>query len=220
VKLDRHHPLLLASASPRRRELLTRIGVPLVFAAVDVDELVRAGESPEHYLERVVTAKLTAAAALQREAAAGAGRDESSARVAAARLMLVADTTVVHAGRILGKPRSTAEAAAMVAALSGSEHRVLTRFAMAEAGEAQPLVVETVTTRVWFRQLDEAQIERYAACGEGRDKAGGYALQGVGVALVERLAGCHANVIGLPVAAVVGHLQRLGYLGPCPPEAD
>ena len=75
-------------------------------------------------------------------------------------------------------------------------------------------------TRVWFRELAEDRVGRYAACGEGHDKAGGYALQGVGVALVGRVQGCHANVIGLPVAAVVGHLQRLGDLGPCPPEVD
>jgi septum formation protein len=196
VGIDRDHPLLLASASPRRRELLLRVGVPCLVARVHVDETPRAGEAPERYLERIVDEKLAMAPAGDHPAA------------------LVADTEVVHAGRILGKPADERDARAMIAALAGGAHQVMTRFAWRAASAETH--AETVSTRVWFRSLDAAQIERYAATGEGLDKAGAYAIQGIGAMLVTRIEGSYTNVVGLPVAEVVASLQGAGLLGPCP----
>lgn len=196
--------LLLASGSPRRRMLLTELGIPLVVRAVDIDESVRDGEAATAYIERIVASKLEAAQRL----------DEARA----ARAVLVADTVVIASPdgeqKILGKPADDAEARAMIRTLSGSVHEVATRFALAvggdlDDGEGSPRVVaRTVRTRVEFRELDDAAIARYVATGEGRDKAGSYALQGIGAMLVRRLVGSHTNVIGLPVCEVVEALEQ------------
>ncbi len=193
-------PLLLASGSPRRRELLRRVGVPIVVEAVHIDEMVREGELAGAYLERIVDAKLAAARGL-----------ESAHRCAA---VLVADTAVVLGKHILGKPSDERVSREMIEQLAGQRHEVATRFAIAT--EAEVLCAETVATRVWFRSLDGAQIDRYVATGEGADKAGAYAIQGVGAMLVERIEGCYANVVGLPLSLVVARLQSHGLLGACP----
>lgn len=198
VVIDGRHPLLLASASPRRRELLERAGVPVVVATLAIDEAVLEKEAPERYLERVVDDKLEA----------------GWAQIGGSPVVLVADTIVVCADRILGKPRDEEEARCTIAELAGRDHRVMTRFAWrAIAGQRD---AQTVETRVWFRALDEAQIARYVAAGEGRDKAGAYAIQGIGAMLVARIDGSYTNVVGLPLAEVIGSLQRAHLLGPCP----
>ena len=206
-KISAASPLFLASGSPRRRELLERVGIALFTRPQRVDETSAPGETPERYLERIVSAKLIAAAA------------DPSPRAA----VLVADTIVVEGGAILGKPEADDVAAAMLDRLAGKMHEVSTRYAVAagdaDAGTADvdDGVAETVTTRVWFRSLDPEQIARYVATGEGRDKAGGYGIQGIGAMLVERIEGDYSNVVGLPVCAVVMTLQRLGLIGACPP---
>lgn len=192
MTIDAEHPLVLASASPRRRALLERVGVPLVVRPVDVDEAVRPGEGAYAYLERVVADKAAAA----RRAAPGG-------------LMLVADTSVIVDGEVLGKPGDDDEARAMVGRLQGREHEVATRFALGDAH------AETVRTRVWFRPLADPQIRRYVATGEGRDKAGAYGIQGVGAMLVSRIEGSYTNVVGLPLAEVIVALEGLGWTGPC-----
>ncbi|MBW2457095.1 MAG: septum formation protein Maf [Deltaproteobacteria bacterium] len=212
--IDHHHPLLLGSASPRRRALLQTVGLPLVVTTVAVDESTRPGERPAAYLERVVAAKL--AAVEERWDRARLGPSPDRAELARCAALLVADTVVVRDDHIMGKPRDDDDARQMLAELAGAEHQVLTRFVIAAPDVEGCPHAETVATRVWFRQVDGAQLERYVATGEGRDKAGGYAIQGIGSLWVERIAGSYANVVGLPLCAVVATLQRLGLVGPLP----
>jgi septum formation protein len=201
--IDPSHPLLLGSASPRRRELLATLGIPLRVLPAVVDETPLAGEPALDYLARVTLAKLAAVACGPEAALAGA--------------VLVADTTVVLDGRILGKPEGEAEARSMIRDLAGRAHHVSTCFAL--SGPAEPgrvLHRETVTSRVVFRALDEAEIAAYAATGEGLDKAGAYAIQGIGAFAVARIEGSYANVVGLPACEVVAALRATGLL-PCFP---
>jgi septum formation protein len=158
-----------------------------------VDERVLEGEGVDAYLARVARAKLDAA----RE---GAPPE---------RAVLVADTTVVLDGAILGKPGDVAEAGRMIARLAGRVHEVKTRFAIA-AGAL--LHEETVTTAVTFRALSETQIRAYAESREGLDKAGAYAVQGLGGGIVSRISGSYTNVVGLPACEVVVALAALGLL--------
>ncbi len=228
VAIDAQHPLLLGSASPRRRELLTTVGVPLVVATVAVDEAITSGESPDAYLKRVVQSKHQAAVQLWERARASSG--DVDGEVGRCVALLVADTVVVQQGHIMGKPRDDAHAKAMLSALSGERHQVMTRFIIDELGaggspslpsspsssSTQWVSAQTVSTQVWFADLDQAQLDRYVATGEGRDKAGGYAIQGIGALLVERIDGSYSNVVGLPVCAVVSRLQGRGLVGPLP----
>jgi septum formation protein len=204
--------LVLGSASPRRREILTSLGIAHVVVPADVDESVRVGEAVGAYLDRVVAAKLDAV-----RAALAAG-----AHPTAGRAVLVADTSVVLGGDILGKPGSAGEALAMITRLAGRTHEVHTRFAIGcagardPAGAVPPLApvahVETVVTRVTFRALTPEEAASYATRGEGLDKAGGYAIQGFAAAFVPRIDGSYSNVVGLPASEVMVALGRLGLL--------
>lgn len=199
--LSETEPLLLASGSPRRREILTTLGIAAIAAPVDVDEAVLPGESPEHYLARVVASKLEAACA----------RLAAHPPAHAPGAVLVADTSVIDDGAILGKPASPDEAAEMIARLAGHTHEVWTRFAIgAPETPARVLHAETVTTRVTFRPLTAEQVRAYVATGEGTDKAGAYAVQGRGAALVSRIDGSYTNVVGLPACEVAVALESLG----------
>lgn len=188
--------LVLASASPRRRELLEAQGLRLHVHPTHVDETPRANETPAAYLERIVADKLVAARKDLHEGTR-------------AEAILVADTTVVVDGAIVGKPESRAESAQMIERLAGREHDVMTRFAIALA-HAEKSHAETVTTRVTFRALSKAEILAYAATGEGDDKAGAYAVQGRGAALVKKIDGSYSNVVGLPICEVMVALAKLG----------
>ena len=194
-------PLALGSASPRRKELLERIGIPLVVAPVDIDERRLAGENPEDYLARVTARKLELAS-----------RDPRAAGAAA---VLAADTIVLLGDEIMGKPEGEGSAVAMLSRLSGRAHQVRTRFALARPG-GPPLYAETVSTLVHFRALDAEEIARYAATGEGRDKAGAYAIQGIGSFAVSGIEGSYSNVVGLPICEVVLALKRHGCLSSFP----
>ncbi|MBX3230185.1 MAG: septum formation protein Maf [Labilithrix sp.] len=211
--LSEGEPLLLASASPRRREIMNQIGIPSLVSKIDVDEDVRAGESPDAYLVRIVLAKLAAAS---KPFAQGGGvkRGDTLQAVniaSAAGAVLVADTSVIDDGAILGKPADDAEAEAMIARLAGKTHEVWTRFAIgAPESPARALHEETVKTKVTFRALSSEQVRAYVASGEGKDKAGAYAVQGRGAALVSRIDGSYSNVVGLPACEVVVALERLG----------
>ena len=167
--------------------------VPVRIVPVEVDESVAGDESPDPYLERIVSAKMAAAQQLEQ-------RDGCAA-------ILVADTIVVHDGRVLGKPDDDAHARRMLTRMVGRSHEVAGRYAIA-LPDAGTLVTETVRTTVWFRDLDEPAIAQYVASGEGRDKAGSYAIQGTGAFIVARIDGSHSNVIGLPLCEVVTALQR------------
>ena len=204
--IDLQHPLLLGSASPRRREILATLGLPLVVRPAVVDESVVPGEQALPYLARIAARKLAATGARPEAASAGA--------------ILVADTTVILDAQILGKPADEAEARSMLRALSGRAHQVSTRFAISGPDAPTTLLhAETVSTQVFFRALDEAEIEGYAATGEGLDKAGGYAVQGLGSFAVARLEGSYANVVGLPACEVVSALRKLGLLASFPLQA-
>jgi septum formation protein len=206
VALER---LILGSASPRRREILTRVGIAHQVVVGGADEAVLPGEAPHAYLERVVGYKL--AAVLK-----ALPVDLASVGV----VVLVADTTVVLGADILGKPVDEADGASMIARLSGKTHEVCTRFALAaregqkgqkEHGPYGLAYAETVTTKVTFRELDAAERAAYVKHGEGTDKAGGYAIQGTASGFVTRIEGSYTNVVGLPAAEVIVALRRLGF---------
>lgn len=197
-------PLILGSGSPRRREILARAGVPFVVVVGDASEDVLPGEAAGDYLARVVLAKLEAVRA--------------RVEFRAGRVILVADTSVVEGGSILGKPASGEEALSMIVRLSGRTHEVMTRFALGAAeGAGEPLVARTVVTRVTFRAINAEDARAYAAGGEGRDKAGGYAIQGGAARFVDRIEGSHSNVVGLPEEEVLAALRRRGLFSPVTP---
>jgi septum formation protein len=195
--------ILLASASPRRREILQTLGLRFEVAAVDADERTHEGESPGPYLERVVAEKLRLGLAIAEGRGLGA--------------VLVADTTVVLGGEMLAKPVDEADNARMIRALAGREHEVMTRFAA--RGPGGQVVARTVTTRVRFRSLDEDEVAGYAASGEGRDKAGGYAIQGLGSFMIQGIEGSYSCVVGLPACEVVQALRAVGAIGRFPQAA-
>lgn len=190
VTLVRMRDIVLASASPRRRELLSGLGLNVVAHAADIDETVAKGEDPEGLVARLAATK----------AAIVAARNPSE-------LVVAADTVVVVDGEIVNKPADAAENRAFLARLSGRTHEVYTGHALRLAGRSDDVVVRTLVT---FRELDAEEIEDYVVTGEGLDKAGGYAIQGRGAALVSRIDGCYSNVVGLSLPAVVESARRLG----------
>jgi septum formation protein len=191
--------LVLASASPRRADLLRAAGLDFDIVTPDVDERVHANESPADYVQRLAAEKSAAALELIR------ARGDSRAREAQL-VVLGADTTVVAAHVILGKPRDDDEVAAMLRTLSGRWHEVLTGLNL-RAGELELGGVET--TRVAFASLSASDIDWYVRSGEGRDKAGAYAIQGLASRFIPRIEGSYSNVVGLPVATVVGLLSEI-----------
>lgn len=184
--------LFLASASPRRRELLTQIGVPFELLSITLDETPLPAERPEAYVQRLAREK-----ALAGWAAIG---DDSVA-------VLGADTTVVIDERILGKPADRAEGLLMLESLSDREHHVLTAVALATRGACE---VRLVTSRVRFRRIERAEAEAYWASGEPCDKAGGYAIQGWGAVFVAELRGSYSAVVGLPLCETAQLLDQAG----------
>jgi len=215
--LSEAEPLLLASGSPRRREILAHLGIPTLVTSVDIDESVAQGEPADAYLVRIVASKLAAASRLFLKSVNKGGlRGDTlqGANIATASCaILVADTSVIDGEAILGKPASDDEAEAMIGQLAGKTHEVWTRFAIgAPEAPARSLHEETVVTKVTFRTLTAPRIRAYVASGEGRDKAGAYAVQGRGAGLVARIDGSYSNVVGLPACEVVVALERLGFL--------
>ncbi|MFO8149399.1 MAG: Maf family protein [Trueperaceae bacterium] len=210
-------PLVLASASPRRRELLSGLGLSFEIDVPDVDETPVAGEAPDAMVLRLARSKARAVAARRHpasadaaapaDAAASGGGEAGSAGAFAWPLVIAADTTVVLDGESLGKPRDVEEAAAFVARLSGRDHWVHTGHAL-RLGEREATVLRS--TRVRFRPLDAAEIADYAATGEGLDKAGGYAIQGLGATLIDAIDGCYGAVVGLSLPAVLLAARELG----------
>ncbi|MCP1648930.1 MULTISPECIES: Maf family protein [Pseudomonas aeruginosa group] len=174
--------LYLASSSPRRRELLTQIGLPFHIVPASIDETPEAGESAYAYVERLARSK----------ALAGLNFLAQRADVC----VLGADTAVVLDGRILGKPVDRDDALAMLQALSGREHEVLTAVAVADRDRCEARVV---SSRVTFRAVSAEEAERYWETGEPQDKAGGYAIQGLAAVFVSRVEGSYSAVVGLPL---------------------
>jgi septum formation protein len=189
--------LVLASASPRRRELLASLGLEFEVRPVDLDETPRPGEAPEAYVARLAREK--AAAALQ---LGGRGPGE---------LVLAADTVVVLDGELLGKPADPAEARAMLRRLAGREHTVHTGVELAEdTGSGVRRAAAVATSRVRIAALDDPTIAWYVATGEPLDKAGAYAIQDLGALFVEAVDGNYTNVVGLPVPTVWRLFRELG----------
>ncbi len=186
--------LLLASASPRRRELLRAVGVPFRVVPSRVEEVPRAGESPLRYVRRAAREK----------------GEEVASRVPEA-FVLSADTIVVAGGRILGKPAGRGEAQRMLSLLAGREHLVHTAVSLLCPNSGYRDEAYD-TTRVRFRDLTRREIEAYARTGECDDKAGAYAAQGAGNLLIERISGSFTNVVGLPMTRTVAMLLRAGLL--------
>ena len=181
--------LILASKSPRRAELLERLGLEFSVRVTDVDETVEPDESPEQAASRLAESKASVAA-------------EDGA------LAIGCDTLVVHHGEILGKPADADEAVEMVCRLRGDEHVVYTGVAIATPGRTE---VAVEATRVWFRSLDPLECQEYVATGEPMDKAGAYGIQGFGAAIVERIEGDYFNVMGLPIQRLLELFRRFGW---------
>jgi septum formation protein len=182
-------PLILASNSPRRRELLAQVGWSFTVDPADVDEQMLAEESPEYYAVRVAQDKAQVAA---RRAGSG--------------IVIAADTIVVLDNEVLGKPRDVRDATRMLTMLSGREHRVITGVAVMDAATGSS-ESRAVSTRVRFRELRKEAIDAYVATGEPMDKAGAYGIQERGALLVERIEGCYYNVVGLPLAVLAEMLE-------------
>ncbi len=184
-------PILLASASPRRQDLLGALGLRFTAVPASIDETVHPGEDPFAAAERLARAKASNAALVASPDA----------------LVIAADTIVVLEGKALGKPSGQEEARQMLRALSGKRHDVVTGVALVRRGV---LVSGRDVTEVEFAPLDEETVARYAVSGEPDDKAGGYALQGLGGLFIERIDGSPSNVVGLPVRLLYLLARRLG----------
>ncbi|GAA0279227.1 Maf family protein [Pseudomonas rhodesiae] len=188
--------LYLASGSPRRRELLTQIGVPFTVVSAAIDETPHANESAVAYVERLARGKAMAGFAALGQASAAC--------------VLGADTAVIVDGLILGKPVDQADALAMLMALAGREHEVLTAIALTDGQRCETLCVSSL---VRFRAISVEEATAYWRSGEPQDKAGGYAIQGLGSIFVSGLNGSYSAVVGLPVCETAQLLAQFGI--PC-----
>lgn len=212
--------IILASASPRRKELLERLGFSVKVIPPSVDEVRTEGEGAENFVKRMARTKCMAVvdrlsqtmypaepggdpAVRRYPAAAGGTRTQET------RWVVAADTVVVLGERILGKPKDTAEAAEMLHRLSANTHRVVTGFCIHDLKKNKE-GIQAVSTEVRFKRLTSAEIEKYIAVGESMDKAGSYAVQGVGAYLIDSIVGSYTNVVGLPLCQTVEMMEEMG----------
>lgn len=193
AEVDPDLRLVLASGSPRRRELLAGIGLQPLVRPVDIDETPHSGEAAEPYVRRLAKTK-------------------ALAQAEPGELILAADTVVAVDGELLGKPRDVNHAEIMLSRLSGRSHEVLTGVALWRPGNDPILWTEVVSTRVFFRPIDAQERRWYVATGEPMDKAGAYAVQGLAAVFVDRLEGNYSNVVGLPLPTVYQLLKEVGFL--------
>lgn len=189
--------LVLASQSPRRREILSAAGIAFAVRPTGIEERRLPGEAPEVYVERLSREKARAAPARPDE------------------FVLAADTVVVAGGEVLEKPVSAGDAARMLSLLSGACHSVLTGVCLRRGGRTWTAVENTT---VCFAALSRREIDAYISSGEPMDKAGAYAIQGLASRFVTRIEGCYSNVVGLPMARVYALLKAAGYQFPGPSE--
>jgi len=180
--------LILASQSPRRLALLGQLGLTVEVRPADIDESLQPGEGAEAYVLRLAGAKAQVA-------------HQSGA------VTIAADTAVVLDGRVLGKPADRAEGVAMLRALAGRAHQVMTGVAVRDDSRLDSVCVATA---VWFRDISEEEADAYWDTGEGRDKAGGYGIQGIGGIFAERIHGSYSAVVGLPLAETERLLRSFG----------
>jgi len=211
--------IILASASPRRKELLERLGFTVKVIPSAVDEVRNEDEAAENFVKRMARTKCLAVVdrlnqtmyptepggdpAARRYPAAGGSRTQET------RWVIGADTVVVLGDRILGKPKDTAEAAEMLHRLGGSNHRVITGFCIHDLNKNKE-GIQAVSTEVRFKRLTSSEIEKYIAVGESMDKAGAYAVQGVGAYLIDSIVGSYTNVVGLPLCQTVEMMEEMG----------
>jgi septum formation protein len=187
--------VILASASPRRRELLTMAGIDFKVEAADIDETVQPGESAATYVQRLAVEKAQAVWAKYKD------MDDSADPIT----VLGADTTVVCDGQLLGKPVDQADARRMLTLLAGRTHQVLTGVA---AITRRATVSEVEITQVFFDMIGEQELVRYLASGQPMDKAGAYGIQGYAARWIPRIEGCYFNVVGLPLARTMAVMAR------------
>jgi septum formation protein len=183
-----YRPLVLASKSPRRKEILAAAGIPFTVRAAEVPEQRAEGELPSEYVRRLAAEKAQAVPAAPDE------------------IVLAADTVVVLDREVLEKPASPEDARRMLLALSGNVHDVLTGFCLRRGSTR---LVDSVQTAVFFEPLTDGEISDYVASGEPLDKAGAYAIQGLASKFVSRIEGCYHNVVGLPISAVYRRLHEI-----------
>lgn len=184
--------VVLASASPRRQELLKQIGLEFDVVVKSVDETLPEGVLAETAVKEVALRKARAAAEFYNEG-----------------IIIGADTVVVYRGKIMGKPTDFSEAVQTLKNLSGSEHKVITGFCVIDTLSGK-CVTASETTRVFFRELAENEIWAYVNSGEPMDKAGSYGIQGLGAVLVNKIDGCYFNVVGLPLTKLILTLKEFG----------
>jgi septum formation protein len=187
--------LILASSSPRRRQLLEQIGLTFTIESADIDERLQPGEAPAKYVQRLALEKAQAVWERHRN------EDASSDPI----LVLGADTAVVLDGEVLGKPIDTADARRMLELLSGRTHQVLTGIA---AVSRNGMVSEVEITQVFFDLIEEPELVHYLMSSEPMDKAGAYGIQGYAARWIPRIEGCYFNVMGLPLARTIALLAR------------
>jgi septum formation protein len=186
--------IVLASRSPRRRELLAQVGISFQTVPSNADETLLDDESPEEHVVRLSSAK----------AMEVAGRQAQTGR-----WFIGSDTVVVRDEDILGKPADATEAESMLASLSGRSHRVISGYAVHDRLSGRTLSA-AVITKVFFKNLTSQEIGGYVATGEPFDKAGAYAIQGIGSFMVPKIEGSYTNVVGLPLCEVIAALETLG----------
>lgn len=195
--------IFLASGSPRRHEMVADLGLQVEARGFDVDESTMGGEAPLEYVARVTRRKLDA------------GLGFVAASEHEFECVIAADTAVVLGATIFGKPKDAGEALGFLERLCGRSHQVMSSYAVGIHGQDR-IVQRTIVTEVSFRDAETEELERYVKTGEGRDKAGAYAIQGVGAFLVRKINGSYSNVVGLPLCELVLDLKELGILNDYP----
>ena len=195
--------IILASGSPRRRELLARAGYTFSKTSADIDESVLPDEKPRDYIRRICLAKAEAV----RE------------NVPADSVIITADTSVIDGEKILGKPVDAADAVQMLKQLRGRTHQVMTAFVVLDTATKR-IEQDIISTDVVMRDYTDAEIDAYVASGDPMDKAGAYAIQNKAFAPVAEINGCYANVVGLPLCRVIAALEAGGHAAPEKPVCD
>jgi len=189
--LSTNYPrLILASASPRREQLLKQIGLDFEVIPSNFDESRVCTSNPTESAQQAAIAKAKAVAKKLSEG-----------------IVIGADTIVVYAGEVMGKPKDQSDAVRMLKQLSGKKHEVITGVALVNARDNREYVWSE-STLVWFRKLSDMEIKKYVESGQPMDKAGAYGIQGRAAAFVEKIDGCYFNVVGLPLASLVAKLKR------------
>lgn len=209
--------LILASASPRRKELLERVGFVVKTVPADIPETQLADEDPTEFVKRMARTKVLAVVARQRGTGTGAELEtippplpsRAGKGEAAPRWVVGADTIVVVDGEVLGKPASSDQAFDMLQRLSGREHKVMTGFCVFDLAKNKEGIQAVIST-VRMKRMTRPEIEKYLSIGESSDKAGAYAVQGVGSYLIDSIVGSYSNVVGLPLCQLMEMLEEMG----------